>query len=284
MQGRFIEAAEYLGIDANTPARYPVVDGTYLSSDELPLDGSAPAKDVVVMTGIMRDDGDPFSSFSTSLNASQALTEQGYDAADILGSNQFPVPKGSNTTLDIFNLTARVATDAEFRCLTQSTAYSAAKNSAFPRVYSYEIDRGYQISEWSPNPPTCEAPVTPGHPYGDPSQPYFRCHSGELYYVFGNVIRQGRPPRDKDDVPFSQFMVDSWTAFGRTADPNPGLGFLRARGFDNTHDTVEKSSAWKPVEAGDPKLRVLDVEPKNEGFREMEQCMVLDYPLNYYSQ
>lgn len=261
-----------------------MVDGTYLTSDELLLDGSGPAIDVNLMTGIMRDDGGPFSSFSTSSNASQALAEQGYDPADILGSNKFPVPQGGNTTLNIFNLTARVATDADFRCLTQSTAFSAVTNNVFPVVYSYEFDRAYQISEWSPNPPTCEAPVTPSHPYGDPNQPFWKCHSGELYYVFGNIIRQGRQPRDEDDIPFSQYTLDSWTAFGRTADPNPGVEFLRARGFADTLARVENLTPWEAVDAGDPKSRILDVQPKGEKFKELEQCTVLDFPLDYYLQ
>lgn len=235
------------------------------------------------MAGVMRDDGDPFTSFSKSSNASQTLTDQGYNAAEILASNKFPVVQSSNATLDIFNLTSRVATDAQFRCLTQSTAFSAASRSVFPAVYSYEIDRGYQISEWSPNPPTCEAPITPSHPFGDPDAPFYKCHSGELYYVFGNVLRQGRQVRDEQDIPFSQFLVDTWTAFGRTKNPNPALDFLQARGFSNTSTTVTKAAPWKPVDAGSPKLRVLNVEPKDEGFREVEQCAVLHFPLNYYS-
>ncbi|KAF2684484.1 cholinesterase [Lentithecium fluviatile CBS 122367] len=270
-------------VGGRTVARYPVVDGTYLTSKELLLNGSGPTLDVAVMTGVMRDDGDPFSAFSKSSNASQALIEQGYNAAEIIGSNKFPVPNGLNTTLDIFNLTSRVATDAMFRCLTQSTAYSSVSNGVFPAVYSYEIDRGYQISEWSPNPPTCEAPITPGHPYGDPNAPYFHCHSGELYSVFGTIIRQGRQPRDQNDIPFSQYLLDSWTAFGRTKNPNPARDFLRARGFANTSAIVEGTTPWGTVDAGNPKLRALNVKPKDEGFRELEQCAVLGFPLDYYA-
>jgi hypothetical protein len=58
-----------------------------------------------------------------------------------------------------------------FRCLAQSTAYTAAKNGVFKSVYSYEFDRAYQIEDWSPNPPACEAPVTEVYPFGDPNAP-----------------------------------------------------------------------------------------------------------------
>jgi carboxylesterase type B len=259
------------------------VDGTYLTTRELLLDGSGPTLNVAVMTGVMQDDGAPFTSFSKSSNVSQVLTDQGFDAANILGSNKFPVPQGTNSTLDIFNLTSRVATDAMFRCLTQSTVYSSVSNGVFPMVYSYEFDRGFQISEWSPNPPTCETPVTPSHPHGDPDAPYYRCHSGELYAVFGTTIRQGRHPRDEHDIPFSQYLVDSWTAFGRTKNPNPSPDFLLARGFTNTSDTVQKTVPWIAAHVDNANLRVLDVEPRNGNFRELEQCEVLGFPLDYYS-
>lgn len=235
------------------------------------------------MIGVMRDDGGPFSKFSTSANASQALTEQGFNSAEILESNQFPVPQGGNATIDVFNLTARVATDAEFRCLGQSTAVVGSENNVFPVIYSYEIDRAYQIIEWSPNPPTCEAPSTAERPNGDTRLPYFKCHSGELYYVFGTLIRQGRPPRDEDDIPFSQYILDTWTAFGREKDPNPKADFLTARGFSNTTTVVQNSNPWKPVRAEKPMLRILDRDVRDEGFREIKQCAVLGFPIDYYA-
>jgi carboxylesterase type B len=260
----------------------PVVDGTYLTSSELLLDGSGPSLDVALITGVMHDDGGPFTSFSKGLNASQTLTDQGYNANAILGSGLFPVPQSGNVTLDIFNLTARVATDVSFRCPTQATVFSAIKSKVFPVVYSYEIDRGFQLTTWSPNPPTCEAPKTAEHPLGDPSLPYWKCHSGELYYEFGTAIREGRQPRDQDDIPFSQYLMDTWTAFGRTKNPNPDLEFLQARGFTNTSAVVKKVAPWKPTSARESKLRVLDVRPRDEGFREVKQCEVLELPTDYY--
>lgn len=278
---RTVDAAKLV---SGTVYSSPVVDGTYLTAPELLLDGSGPSLDIALMTGVMHDDGDPFTSFSKSPNATQALTSQGYDANAILGSGVFPVPQSGNTTLDIFNLTSRVATDAEFRCLTQSTAYSAVKNRVFPVVYSYEIDRSFQLIEWSPNPPTCEAPKNEEHPLGDTSLPYYKCHSGELYYEFGTARRQGREPRDQNDIPFSQYLLDTWTAFGRTTDPNPDLAFLHARGFTNTSTVVKKAALWKPTNANELKLRVHDLHPRNEDFRELEQCEVLELPLDYYLQ
>ncbi|KAH7379520.1 Alpha/Beta hydrolase protein, partial [Pyrenochaeta sp. MPI-SDFR-AT-0127] len=268
---------------ANTFPRFPVIDGTFLSTPSLPLGPSAPKLNVNVISGIMRDDGSPFTSYPTSSNVSQVLTSQGFPASAILSSNAFPIYSNLNSTLAIFNLTSRVATDAMFRCLGQSTAYSAAANGVFNSVYAYEFDRAYQISEWSPNPPSCEAPATPSHPLGDPSAPFYKCHSGELYAVFGTTIPQGRQPRDQLDIPFSQYVVDTWSAFARTGNPNPDLAYLTARGFTNTTRIVKAAGSWEPLGKGGKKVRVLDLPVRDEGWREVEQCKVLGQGLEYYN-
>ncbi|KAJ4395111.1 hypothetical protein N0V85_006681 [Neurospora sp. IMI 360204] len=118
-----------------------------------------------------------------------------------------------------------------FRCIDQATVQAGLANNRFSRVFYYEFDRTYQTGGW-PNLDVCEPPKTASHPFGDPSKPYLRCHSGELYYVFGNLARQGLPVRDEKDLPFEQFVLDSFASFIRTGDPNPDEGFLRARGFE----------------------------------------------------
>jgi hypothetical protein len=72
---------------------YPVVDGIYLTGDELPLNKSAHALDVTLMTSIMRDGGGSFSKSSEGLNASQTPSEQCFNSAVIHGSNIIPYPK-----------------------------------------------------------------------------------------------------------------------------------------------------------------------------------------------
>jgi carboxylesterase type B len=232
----------------------------------------------------MHDDGSPFTQYANTTNLTTVLISQGYPAAAILNSTAFPLPSNPNATLAIFNLTSRITTDAEFRCLAQSTAYLAAKNQVFKDVYAYEFDRAYQIAEYSPNPPACEAPRTSAHPFGDPNLPFFKCHSGELYSVFGTTVRQGRPPRDADDVPFSQFVVDTWTAFARTGKPTPDSVFLDARGFANTTKYVERAGRWEPVGKTVTPVRVLKVGGGSEGWREVQQCKVLGLPLDYYDK
>ncbi|KAJ4985919.1 Para-nitrobenzyl esterase 4 [Stagonosporopsis vannaccii] len=277
-----LRAAKPLNLTTGTIASYPVVDNTFLPRSSLSLGPKAPKLKTTLLTGIMHDDGSPFTNYPSSANLTAALVEQ--DLPVSLPSSLFPLPTTSNATLAIFNLTSRIATDAMFRCLSQSTAQTAAKNSVFRKTYAYEFARAFQLLSWSPNPPACEAPHTPSHPRGDPAGPYYKCHSGELYYVFGTLVREGAQIRDDNDIVFSQYVLDTWTAFARTGHPVPDKAYLEARGFSNTTALIEKAGEWMPVGRAGKKdvLRVLDVRSRSEGWREVEQCGALGLGLGYY--
>ncbi|KAF1361067.1 alpha/beta-hydrolase [Lizonia empirigonia] len=234
-----------------------------------PLKLTTGSLNVNLLSGVMHDDGSPFTTYPSSTNLTAALLEQSFPVSTILNSSLFPLPANPNTTLAIFNLTSRVATDTSFRCLAQSTASTASKNSIFKKSYAYEFDRAFQILSWSPNAPAYEAPHDATHPSGNPALPYYKCHSGELYFVFGTLVREGGVARDDDDVRFSQYVLDSWTAFARTGNPTPDMEFLEERGFGNTSALVRG-------------LEVLDVEPRDEGWREVLQCDALGFGLGYY--
>ena len=258
-------------------ARYLVVDGTYLTTPELLLTGST--LHINLMMGITRDDGGPFIRFPTTANQIEYLTSQGFEPPP---SSLFPLPSTSNATLDLYNASSRLATDGIFRCVDQATAYAGLNSSRFARLFYYEFDRTYQTGGW-PQTDVCEAPRTPSHPSGDPSLPYFRCHSGELYYVFGNLARQGRPERDAGDLPFEQYVLDSFASFIRTGDPNPEMAFLAARGFDNTLRKVDEEGRWEAMTKGNMRLKVLDwPKGRMEGFREVEQCRGLGLGVEEY--
>lgn len=166
----------YLLANLSTVARYLVVDGTYLVTDELDVSGKCPAAHVPVLMGFMRDDGAAFIGYpaNTSETEAEFLTSQAFNASVVIDSGLFPVPHGPNKTLDIFNVTALVTTDSEFRCLDEATAYSAVKHEVFEEVYFYEFNRSYQLTVFDPNAPVCNAPVTAEYPYGDPNMEYFK--------------------------------------------------------------------------------------------------------------
>ena len=108
----------------------------------------------------------------------------------------------------------------------------------------------------------CQAPVTPTHPYGDPSLEYFKCHAGDLEMNFGNFARDGLPERDEFDIPYAQRLTDYWTSFARKLDPNPSPEFLAARGYWSTLSQNEFAGTWEPVDASAP----------NDDVAAMEQC------------
>ena len=263
-------------------ARYLVVDGTYLTSQELQLTG--PRLPIRLMMGITQHDGAPFINYPTTTNQTAYLLSQGLP---IPPSNLFPVTSTGNQTRDIFFSAARLATDGIFRCIDQATAFAGLNTGRFDKVYYYEFDRTYQTGGW-PNLDVCEPPRTAARPNGDTSKPYLKCHSGELYYVFGNLHRQGLPMRDDGDLPFSQYVLDSFVAFMRDGDPNPDKKYLEARGgvYESTLRAVQRAEKWTPAERGRMRLRVLDwpVQKKGgmEGFREKEQCVALGLEEGYY--
>ncbi|KAF2626476.1 cholinesterase [Macroventuria anomochaeta] len=278
-----LQAVDPLNLTTGTVASYPVVDNKFLTTSSLPLGPTAPKLNIPLLSGIMHDDGSPFTSYPSTANITAVLLSQNLPSF-IANSPLFPLPSAPNTTESIFNLTSRVATDAMFRCLAQSTAATAAKNSVFKNTYAYEFDRAFQLLSYSPNPPACEAPRTPEHPFGDPSLPYYKCHSGELYYVFGTLVREGARIRDDDDIRFSQYVLDSWTSFARTGSPTPDPRLLEARGFTNTSALVRAAGTWAPVEerGNGKELRVLNIGARSEGWREVEQCEALGFGLDYY--
>jgi carboxylesterase type B len=216
-------------------ARYLVVDGTYLTAPHLPLN-AGPRLPINLMMGLTRDDGAPFLSFPSTTNPTAYLASAGFSVPP---PALFPVnPTTGNATLDLYTAASRLATDGIFRCAAnQATAHAALASGRLDKLWYYEFDRTYQTKGW-PGTNVCDPPVTASRPHGDPQGAYLRCHSGELYYVFGNLHRQGLPMRDGGDLGFEQFVLDSFVAFMRGGDPNPDGGWLRARGYEGTLGVV----------------------------------------------
>lgn len=264
-------------------------DGTYLTTDRLMLDGSAPITKANVLMGTVRDDSGSFTPFPTTEDLKANLVNGGFEAqADtIISSGKFPLPSGPNPLLNIFNVTARVSTDVTFSCLDAATMYAGVQNKLFnlPNVYFYEFNRSYQPPAWVTPNNVCKAPLTPEKPLGDLSKEYFKCHSAEILYTFGTITRNGLPYRDEHDLKFEQFTVDTWTSFVRTGNPNPDLKFLKARGFENTKQEIEKAGMWKPVSGRTKELEMRRLQwPSSQTvYGEVEQCKVLGLPVDSYA-
>ncbi|KAM7185015.1 Alpha/Beta hydrolase fold [Naviculisporaceae sp. PSN 640] len=279
-----------------TVARYLVVDGTFLTTNELISPSTASLRpdlrSINLMMGITRDDGGPFISYPSTENQTAYLLSSGFDPAVVTSQpDLFPQPTYNppNSTKSLYNSTARLATDAIFRCVDQATVF-AGQTSSPPilpaKIFYYEFDRTYQTLGW-PGTDVCNPPKTTSHPNGDPSQEYFKCHSGELYYVFGNLARQGLPMRDEQDGPFQRLVLDMFAGFVRTGDPNDGVDgdWVKARGYDTEEGRGREGfgqGKWEPSEAGRQTMRVLSWPGWQGGFRELEQCKALGLGVEEY--
>lgn len=142
----------------------------------------------------------------------------------------------------------------------------------------------YQTPGFNPNAPVCQPPIVAGFPNGDPSLPYFKCHSGDLYFEFGTLGQFELPFRDSADLYFMQLVVDYWTSFVRTFDPNPERAFLQARGYSRSLTEVKRSGLWGKVTKTENTLRRLDFPSKKDDFQEIEQCEILELPLTFYEK
>ncbi|KAK7055714.1 cholinesterase [Favolaschia claudopus] len=265
--------------------RYVVVDGTFIKRDRLSVDGKGPvASNAHVIFGWMAGDGADFAGSFPQSTTSQSLSIEGIPIAAnlttaILQSGLFPRPSTGNETLDTFNVTARVASDGEFVCLDQATAHSGSLHNVFKSMWTYQFERSYMGFE--PIPGICDPPATETHPFGDPSLPYFQCHSGELFFNFGTLGQSSMPFRDQFDLPFEQITVDAWTSFARTFNPNPDPTFLAARGYTNTTTALRQWGLWKDAKSREP-VRILSWPSRGSGWLEQEQCDLLGFPLDFY--
>ncbi|KAI1296158.1 Alpha/Beta hydrolase protein [Xylaria venustula] len=273
---RSIQASELSNL--GTVARYLVVDGTYLVSDELDLSKGSKLP-IHLLIGTTRDDGAAFIGYPASANQTSYLSSLGFD---VPSSELFPVPNITNRTLGLFNMTARLATDGIFRCIDQATTYAALSDDLLGSIYYYEFNRTYQTTSW-PQLDVCEPPKSTQYPFGDPNGEYFKCHSGELYYLFGNLARESLPMRDDHDLPFQQFVTDTFSSFARTYNPNPDAAYLLARGYTNTTRDIARNGIWEPATKQNRMKRILQWPNLDSPFSEMEQCQELGLSLNYYS-
>ena len=118
----------------------------------------------------------------------------------------------------------------------------------------------------------------------EPSRTGYRCHSGELYYVFGS-LPSTLPYRDDFDLPFMQRMVDVWTSFARTYNPNPDQEYLAVRWYNNTLAATHEEEPWQavtPRNVDAAPLRTLQWSSFMGPFAEQAQCDDLGYPLDYF--
>jgi hypothetical protein len=264
---------------------YIVQDGTYITGPQLQLKGGDGRNaDIALLTGNNRDEMAitlpiPPEGVPIEVWFAQAAA-LGLDLTPVLAHrDKFDIPQNP-TAADIFNVSVRVGSDGTFRCMGMATAVAAAKYGTFKNVYTYLFNRTFNPTGYTQ--PQCQAPKTADHPNGDPNLEYYKCHGGQQLHVFGNIFRVGQPERDGKDLLFMQLIVDYWSAFVRSRNPNPDPEYLVARGYQNSHDQVRQNGRWEAVDAANPRLRLLQWRDRMSPLPEFEQCQLLGLPLNYY--
>jgi carboxylesterase type B len=267
---------------------FPVNDGKILLTHQLPLSSNnSITSSVPLMVGILRDEGGMLSGIASSDNVTQAVLDMGPEYTAQTNISVFTpglfLPAGTygNATFQATNVTSRIHTDGGMLCGAQATAWSGIKNSVFPEVYAFSFNRSYQPAGYSNF--ACNAPVTESHPYGDPNMEYLKCHAGEVTYVLG-ALRRWQPDRDGNDTPFARLIGDYWASFAKTGDPNPDMGYLKARNYTSTMEQINRSGKWAKVTVENPQIRWLEWGDgeRNRAFYDLKQCEALGVPLDIF--
>lgn len=270
------------------------MDGTYLTTNELVVNqtGYSYASNVSIIAGFNRDEAGvqvdnfpspnaTFEEYFTKEVTSYFNMPPNTSVSKLFEVARYPAttnPTLTNRSEEIFNASMRIATDAVFACFSLAKLYSGTKSGAFHSAYSYSFNRTYQTNGYTR--PWCIPPKTEARPNGDPSQEYYKCHAGEQMIVFGTERRAGRPDRDGLDVPFMQLIVDYWSWFARTGDPNPDEEYLKVRGYENTLNQLRKTGRWEKVDVEKPTMRILQWDGVQVPFVEQEICKELGGAMN----
>ncbi|KAK6529543.1 hypothetical protein TWF281_008714 [Arthrobotrys megalospora] len=265
---------------------FPVLDNIILKTADLQVTGKGYVAPVPLLIGENRDEyAIQLSDFYGIPDVSTYLDYIGQyiiyrDLSAFVNHPAFPLPPGPDPALSAFNLTQRLLSDGASKCQTWATAFSAVKHKVLPKVYTYEFNRTYNPLEYTR--PLCEPPATAEHPFGDPNAEYFKCHSGEVIIVHGELLYGGRNMRDEYDIPFQQLVIDYWTSFIWNKDPNPKPGYLKARGYWGTLNQVAKAGTWETVNTRNPKMMRLQWNGGLVDLSEREQCNALGFPFEYF--
>ncbi|KAK5732390.1 hypothetical protein LTR17_010566 [Elasticomyces elasticus] len=260
-----------------------VQDGTTINTEQLIVtEKIASTAHVPVMFETAADHGSSFSTYPKGNNITSELegiqVELGiseYYAQSIIDSGLFPYYDTGNKTLDSFNVSQRIATDTQFRCIGEATVYAGAMSGAFERAYYYQSQR----TEYGYDPNNLGGPpVLPGYPYGNPNLPYFRVHGSDNGWSFENLPVF----RDAADLYSLQLEGSYYSWFAKTGERNAPLAYLKARGYQTVIEGQRASGPWDPVQGMQGPVKLLDWPSISSDFIDKPQCAFLNYSLTYY--
>jgi hypothetical protein len=272
-------------VNLTTVSRYIVQDGIFVTTPELLVDRPNPnTARVPVIFGIAANDGASFSTYprpevaneTAGIMAGLSISET--EANRLIFSELFPFWNTGNVTLDSFNVSQRVATDNQFRCIDQASAFAGGTTGAFASAYYYETDRTDSPGGYDPN-NLGGPPKSADFPLGNPNLPYFRLHSADQDRQFG-FVQQLREPADLFSV---QMAVGHFSEFIRSGQPNPSAEYLSIRGYDKQLEGTVLAGPWRPIASELGPIRKLDWPGSESDFVDKPQCAFLNYSITYYT-
>ncbi|KAL1671686.1 Alpha/Beta hydrolase protein [Schizophyllum commune] len=168
-----------------------------------------------------------------------------------------------------YNATINVYTMQHLTCHAEEFIAAAASSGAFPSIHVYNMHWAYALSYYDPY-NLCTFPV------GKPETPYYKCHSGDLYEVFGTYYIFNQPVRTTEDIHHTVLVQDILGAFARTGDPNPDVTYLTVRGYESTLDAMERWN-WPAYTREEPNVAVLRYSALGveDGLPDRKRCKVL---------
>ncbi|KAE8556169.1 hypothetical protein TMatcc_003500 [Talaromyces marneffei ATCC 18224] len=210
-----------------------VIDGVYMVDQPLSLVSERKINGVNVLMGWMPDEAQSLLATSIAPNMAnlttglEALARGGMitssQASTLASSGLWDIPQDYT---DAYNATVNIGTDGGIICHVSKFVDAAASSSSKPfnSLWVYTHQRAYALSFYSFY-DLCTFPV------GQPNTPYYRCHSGDLYEIFGTYYIFNQPVRDDGDIKYTNVVQDMWTSFAKTGDPNPDIEYLSTRGY-----------------------------------------------------
>ncbi|KAH8704918.1 putative carboxylesterase [Talaromyces proteolyticus] len=256
-----------------------VIDNNYMPAQPVSLVSRGDINAVNLILGFMPEeaqslletasapDATNFNDSLATLIAARSINQSQANA--ISSSGLWDVPQHYPS---VYNATINLATDTVILCY--STEFIEAGSSpvgnpnAFTSLWVYEHQRAYALPFYSFY-GLCSFPI------GKPNTPYYRCHSGDLFEVFGTYYLFDQPVRVVEDIYYTNAVQDMWTAFAKSGNPNPEEAYLAVRGYNSSQE-VFRTFKMKEYSKKEGQLAKLQwPRPWYASLPDQEHCHVL---------
>ncbi|TRM56458.1 Alpha/Beta hydrolase protein [Schizophyllum amplum] len=247
-------------------------DGVYRTGTSIERAAMGPSgvNSVPYMAGFLPDEGqsllgEAIAPNATDFNASLVRVVGADLAKTVIESGLWQI----SDKFTPYNATINVYTNNRLTCHAEEFIAAAATSGAFPSLHVYNMHWAYALSYYDPY-NLCTFPV------GEPDTPYYMCHSGDLYEVFGTYYFFDQPVRTPEDIYHTLLVQDMLGAFARTGDPNPDPAYLSVRGYESTLKAMER---WRWPEYTQDEQRVAALRysklGEEDGLPDRARCSVL---------